>query len=182
MSRDPAGLVFSNNFGNILPGSIATVVVHQRRRPGRLADQYLDGFHRSTETNMVNNSATLVLAVTHPEPVIVANGAKLLAESLVPPNGAINSNETVTVAFTLENTGVAATTNLTATLLSGNGVQPITASQNYGAIIPGGIGGGKLFLHGTRRSRFDHHGGSVADGQCLIPWERFHSHLRLRLH
>ncbi len=132
------GLVFSNNFGNILPGFIATALfTNAAAQAGWLTNTWTVST-ASTETNIVNNSASLVLAVTPPEPVIVANGVKLLAESLVPPNGAINSNETVTVAFTLENTGVAATTNLTATLLSGNGIQPITASQNYGVIIPGG--------------------------------------------
>jgi uncharacterized repeat protein (TIGR01451 family) len=130
-------LVFSNNFGSIMPGFIATALfTNAPAAAGSLTNTWTLST-TSTDTNLLNDSASLVLAVTPPEPVIVANGATLLAESIIPPNGAINSNETVTVAFTLENTGVAATTNLTATLLAGNGVKPISANQNYGVISSG---------------------------------------------
>jgi uncharacterized repeat protein (TIGR01451 family) len=130
-------LVFSNNFGPILPGFIATALFSNAATvAGSLTNTWTLST-TSTDTNLLNSSASLVLAVTPPEPVIVANGVKLLAESFIPPNGAIDSNETVTVAFTLENTGVAPATNLTATLLAGNGVAPITVNQNYGAISSG---------------------------------------------
>jgi uncharacterized repeat protein (TIGR01451 family) len=132
-----SALVFSNNFGNILPGFIATALFTNNSTVASLLTNTWTVSTASTDINLLNNSASLVIVVTPPEPVIVANGVKLLVENVIPPNGAINSNETVTVAFTLENTGVAATTNLTATLLSGNGVIPITASQNYGIISPG---------------------------------------------
>ncbi|MGA2540613.1 MAG: protease pro-enzyme activation domain-containing protein [Verrucomicrobiota bacterium] len=129
--------VFTNSFGNISPGFIATALFSNATAVAGLLTNTWTVSTGSTDTNLADNAATLVLAVTYPEPFIVTNGVKLLAESFLPPNGAIDSNETVTVAFTLKNIGVAATTNLTATLLSGNGVTPVTASQNYGVISPG---------------------------------------------
>jgi uncharacterized repeat protein (TIGR01451 family) len=136
--RGSATPVFSNNFGSIAPGFIATALFSNVPAvTGSLTNTWTVSTG-STDPNTNNNAATLVLAVTYPEPVIVTNGVRLLSESFIPPNGAIDSNETVTVAFTLQNIGAAATTNLVATLLTGNGVLPITGSQSYGVISPGG--------------------------------------------
>ena len=132
-----AGTVFSNNFGGIAPGFIATALFSNfPAMAGSLTNTWTVSTG-STDTNPANNTATLVLPVTYPEPVIVTSGVRLLAESFAPPTGAIESNETVTIVFFLKNIGAAPTTNLTATLLSGNGVVPVTASQNYGVISPG---------------------------------------------
>ena len=133
----PPVTVFSNNFGGMAPGSIATALFTNASAVAGSLTNVWTVSTGSTDANMGNNTATLVLAVSLPEPVIIANGAKLLSESFVPTDGAIDSNETVTVAFTLENTGAAPATNLTAALLSGNGVVPITSSQTYGPIAPG---------------------------------------------
>jgi len=62
----------------------------------------------------------------------------LLSESCTPTNGAIDPYETVVVNWAITNAGNAPTTNLVATLLSTNGVYLPSASQNYGAIPPGG--------------------------------------------
>ncbi|MGD0411894.1 MAG: protease pro-enzyme activation domain-containing protein [Verrucomicrobiota bacterium] len=128
--------VFSNEFASIAPGFIATAqFTNAPVLTGLLTNTWTVYTTNSTDTN--HSAASLVLAITAAEPVIVANGARLISESFAPPDGAIDSNETVTIAFTLENIGAAPATNLTAALLSGNGVVPITSSQTYGVIAPG---------------------------------------------
>jgi subtilisin-like proprotein convertase family protein len=70
---------------------------------------------------------------------VITNGpATLLAQGSPPFNGAINSNQTNTVSFTLLNIGSGPTTNLVATLLANSGIRPITVSQVYGPIAVGG--------------------------------------------
>ena len=133
----PASMVFSNYFGAVAPGFIATALFSNAPAAAGLLTNTWTVSTGSSDTNPGNNTAALANLATYPVPVIVINSARLLTESFVPPNGAVDSNETVSVAFTLENTGAAPTTNLTATLLSGNGVIPITTSQNYGVINPG---------------------------------------------
>jgi uncharacterized repeat protein (TIGR01451 family) len=91
----------------------------------------------SDDTNLVNNSVKAVVSVTYAVPIIAADGSTLLSQGS-PANGAINSGSTVTVAFTLTNSGSASTTNLTAALQATGGVTPITLNQIYGAIPPGG--------------------------------------------
>jgi uncharacterized repeat protein (TIGR01451 family) len=131
-----SNLVFSNNFGNIAAGTIASALfTNALTTVGQLTNTWIVST-ASTDPVATNNVASLRLGVSYPEPVIVAGGDLLVAESFVPPNGAIDSNETVTVSFTLANIGAAATTNLTATLQAVTGVTPITASQSYGAISP----------------------------------------------
>ena len=137
----PFRLVFSNYFGNMLSGSAATVFfTNIPLVTGSLTNLWTVSTG-SSDTNLGNSSATNILSVTQPEPILVTNGVVLLSGSSVPPNGAIDPNETVTVAFTLANIGVASTTNLIAALQSGNGVVPVTtSSQYYGNISPGTSG------------------------------------------
>jgi hypothetical protein len=71
--------------------------------------------------------------------ILVPAGISLFAEDHLPTNGAIDSGETVTVSFGLKNYGGIATTNLVASLLSGNGVRLPSARQNYGAITRASI-------------------------------------------
>jgi hypothetical protein len=79
-------------------------------------------------------------------PAVVSDGASLTVEGNSPANNAIDSGETVTVAFRLKNTGNLATANVTATLVSGNGIEPITtASQNYGVLTANGSGVSRNF-------------------------------------
>lgn len=94
----------------------------------------------SDDPNLANNTVTTNVNVTYPVPIIVADGAALLGQTMNNPNGAINANETVTVAFTLTNIGAGPTTNLVATLEATGGITPSTTSQTYGRIVPGGSG------------------------------------------
>jgi hypothetical protein len=64
-------------------------------------------------------------------------GATLLTQGLTPPNGAINSNEAVTVAFTLTNDWFGSDHQSFRHLQATGGITPITSSQVYGAIVPG---------------------------------------------
>ena len=69
---------------------------------------------------------------------IAGAGWTLLAESATPANGAIDPGETVTVNFTLQNSGNLSTTNLVATLLSNAGVLAPSGPQTYGALAANG--------------------------------------------
>ncbi|HEY6167488.1 MAG TPA: Calx-beta domain-containing protein [Verrucomicrobiae bacterium] len=71
-------------------------------------------------------------------PVITTAGAALLQESCITNNGAIDPGETVTLDFSLRNTGTSNTTNLVATLLVTNGVISPSAPQTYGILTAGG--------------------------------------------
>lgn len=68
-------------------------------------------------------------------PWLVAVGTTILAEGCRPANQAVDPFETVVVSFSLRNDGLAATTNLVATLLpetpEGYPVIPVTASSAY---------------------------------------------------
>ena len=83
--------------------------------------------------NLGNAIATLI------EPRIVVDSALVTAEGCLPGNGAIDPNETVTVAFALKNTGLGNTTNLVATLLATNGVVGPSGSQTYGPLLTNGV-------------------------------------------
>ncbi|HEU5072201.1 MAG TPA: M12 family metallo-peptidase [Verrucomicrobiae bacterium] len=74
-----------------------------------------------------------------PTPLVQSVGAVLVAESGSPTNGAVDPYETVTVNWSLSNVGSAPTTNLTATLLTSNGVYYPSAAQNFGVIPAGGM-------------------------------------------
>ncbi len=69
--------------------------------------------------------------------------ASLVAESC--SNNVIDPGETVTLNFTLRNTGGLATTNLVATLLATNGVTGPSGPQNYGAITGAGATATRAF-------------------------------------
>jgi uncharacterized repeat protein (TIGR01451 family) len=127
------------NLGTILPGNIATVVIIAAPQAvGLLTNTWSLSTTNSLDTNPANNSVTALVKVNYLAPNIVAGGATLLIQGVNPPNGAINPDETVTVAFTLDNIGTASTTNLLATLTNSGGILPITTNQVYGAIPAGG--------------------------------------------
>jgi uncharacterized repeat protein (TIGR01451 family) len=123
--------------GTVAPGNIAVVVITAAPEIiGTLSNTWSVSTG-SLDTNAANNSAAAVVPVSYAAPLILADGATLQAQGLNPPNGAINANETVTVALTLTNAGTGATANLSAALQATGGVTPITASQIYG-VIPAG--------------------------------------------
>ena len=78
----------------------------------------------------------LFKALVAQAPVISLVSATIVSEGCPPGNGAIDPGETVGVSFTLTNLTGIPTTNLVATLLSGNGVFASSA-QNYGALFAG---------------------------------------------
>jgi uncharacterized repeat protein (TIGR01451 family) len=126
------------NLGTILPGNIATVVIIAAPQAVGLLTNTWSLSTSSLDTNPANNSVTALVKVNYLAPNIVAGGATLLIQGVNPPNGAINPDETVTVAFTLDNIGTSSTTNLLATLTNSGGILPITTNQVYGAIPAGG--------------------------------------------
>ena len=71
-------------------------------------------------------------------PIVADTASAPTAENCVPANGVVDPAETVTVDFSLSNTGGGATTNLVATLQNGGGVTPVTLTQNYGVIAAAG--------------------------------------------
>ena len=98
------------------------------------------------DPNLANNNATATTRVTAPFITIVPDTVTLTYES-GPVNGAIDIGETVTVILRLRNTGNVATSNLVATLLATNGVNPVlpNAPQSYGVIAPSGYPVGRSF-------------------------------------
>lgn len=89
---------------------------------------------RSRATNLILNDECLAWPV--------AVSSTITAEACRPANQAVDPFETVVVSFTLRNDGLAATTNLVATLLpetaEGYPVIPLTPSRNYGSLPVGG--------------------------------------------
>lgn len=85
-----------------------------------------------------NNTSLLDTSVNFPAPLLVSAGARMVAESFVPANSALDSGETVTLNFFLKNIGTAPTTNLVASLVNAGGVNGASASQTYGVLVPGG--------------------------------------------
>jgi uncharacterized repeat protein (TIGR01451 family) len=128
------------SFGTVPAGYIADVVVTAVPPViGQLTNVWTVAT-TDLDTNPANGSASAVVTVINPTPVIVAGGDVLLTQGGNFSNGAINSNETVTVAFTLNNIGSAPTTNLTATLQANANLTPVTTSQSYGTIAAGASG------------------------------------------
>jgi PKD repeat protein len=78
-------------------------------------------------------------AVETAAPVISAGSATISAESCSPTNNAVDSGETVTMAFPLINIGSSNTVNVVATLLATNGVTSPSAPQTYGPLLAGGL-------------------------------------------
>ena len=73
-----------------------------------------------------------------PGAIVAAGTSSITAEGCTPPNNALDPGETVTVNFSLTNTGTADTTNLVATLQGTGGVTMPSGPQNYGAVPPVG--------------------------------------------
>jgi uncharacterized repeat protein (TIGR01451 family) len=148
-TANSTNIVLTAPFGVINPGATASATfTNPPAAAGYLTNTWTVST-TSSDTNSTNNSAMLpAILATAPEPIIVASGVRLLAESFSPPDGAIDSNETVTIAFSLANVGPVATTNLLATLQSTNGVTPITSSQTYGVVNPGSSGAQSFQLIG----------------------------------
>ena len=68
----------------------------------------------------------------------VPHGHLLVSENNLPPNGAVDPGETVTLNFGLRNIGDSAANNLTATLLETGGIRSPSGPQNYGVLTASG--------------------------------------------
>jgi subtilisin-like proprotein convertase family protein len=80
-----------------------------------------------------------------PVPNIVATGSTIVAEGCGTGNGAIDPGETVTVSFSLANSGTGDATNLVATLLPLGGVTSPSGPQSYGLLAAGGPAASRAF-------------------------------------
>jgi uncharacterized repeat protein (TIGR01451 family) len=151
-----ANCVFTNGFvrcslGTIAVGSYAEVTVVATALSAGVVTNVWSVLTDSANTNLANNSVSTNVTVIYPMAVITNGPATLLAQGSPPFNGAINSNQTNTVSFTLLNIGSAPTTNLVATLLANSGIRPVTVSSNYGAIAAGGSASGSFTFVGSGR-------------------------------
>lgn len=135
--------------GNVLVGTLGplpngagaaiTVVVNATNSGNYVSTANVSG--SQADPNTANNSASVTTTVAPPTVSIVAAGATLTAESVLPANGTVDVGETVTVLLRLRNGGNISNTNLVATLLPTGGVtSPSPATPvNYGVLPPGGL-------------------------------------------
>jgi uncharacterized delta-60 repeat protein/uncharacterized repeat protein (TIGR01451 family) len=98
----------------------------------------------SGQAGLMTPSAAVLTIVDNDGSVIAPAGAALIAES-PPANGAIDTNETVTLLFGLRNSVGQPTANLVATLLATNGVTLPSAPMSYGVLVPGGPSASRPF-------------------------------------
>ena len=82
-------------------------------------------------------AATLTIHDTSGSLVVPA-GSILTSESIAPPNGIIDSNETVSLLFAFRASGGTNVSNLSATLLATNGITSPSGPQNYGTLTVSG--------------------------------------------
>jgi len=104
------------------------------------------GFTSGNQTVTVTNgqTATVDLCLTGIA-VVTSSAPTITAESCGTPNNAFDPGETVTITLPLQNTGGAATANLTATLQATGGVTNPSPAQNYGALLPGSVAVARTF-------------------------------------
>jgi uncharacterized repeat protein (TIGR01451 family) len=126
------------NMGTMAPGDsgIVTVVVRAPNAAGTLLS-IVNVSSTQADPNGGNNSVTLRTTVAPPFVRIVAAGATMTSESLIPRNGIIDIGETVTLQLRLQNTGNSTASALTATMLPTGGVTSPSGVQNYGSLAGG---------------------------------------------
>ncbi|MFL6256303.1 MAG: hypothetical protein ACJ74T_14960 [Pyrinomonadaceae bacterium] len=90
----------------------------------------------SNSFNITDGNTTNVSPCLQGVPVIIANGASLMADANA--NGAVDPGEAVTVNFGLKNNGAGATSNLVATIQATGGVTSPGAPANYGVVAANG--------------------------------------------
>ena len=145
---DP-GVGFSNRLAAVVNGGSVTVNSVTYSNPTNItlnitiAANAPTGARTVTVTNPDGQPATsgsglLTIASSNPMPVIMPYLASLTAESCLPTNGRIDPAETVTVSFSVLNTGTSNTINLVATLLATNGVTAPSGPQSYGVVVTNG--------------------------------------------
>lgn len=133
-----SGGVVSCSFGDLVANETAMATITLVAQAPVTVTNSVQVDTQSNDTNAANNTASVVVPVVNPRPIIVAVGATAVTESQNPPNGAIDAGETVTLAFTLANTGQLPTTDLVATLQASGGVGVPSGAQSYGVLLPDG--------------------------------------------
>jgi uncharacterized repeat protein (TIGR01451 family)/uncharacterized delta-60 repeat protein len=101
-------------------------------------------FNPTGQAGLLTPSAAVLTIVDNDGSLISPAGAALTFES-GPVNGAIDTNETVTLLFALRNSVGEPTTDLVATLLATNGVVSPSGPQSYGRLVPGGPSASRQF-------------------------------------
>ena len=98
------------------------------------------GFGAATNSSVIvaNGGATTVNLCLNEIPLLGAATTAVVSESCPPANGAVDPGETVTLAFTVQNNGLAGTTALTGALANTGGVTNAGAAQNYGNVPQNG--------------------------------------------
>jgi PKD repeat protein/endonuclease/exonuclease/phosphatase family metal-dependent hydrolase len=133
-------LTLSSTSGTLAPDSNTTVTVSLNANANSLsAGGYSDTIIFTNTTNGAGSTTRPVsLTVNSTFPVIVTNGWTLSAENCLPTNGVVDPGETVTISFSVVNTGTAATTNLVATLLATSDINSPSSPQFYGFVSTNG--------------------------------------------
>lgn len=125
-------ILLSTNGGQTFPIVLATNVPNNGA--ATIVTPNISTYNGRMEVQPVGNIFFAVDAGNFAILPISVVSAALTAEDCLPTNGVIDPGETVTVAFALADEGGVATTNLVATLLSTNGVIPLSGPQTYGAL------------------------------------------------
>ncbi len=135
-----AWLTLSATSGTLAPASNTTVTVSLNANANSLAvGGYSDTVIFTNTTNGAGSTTRSVnLTVSSTFPVITTNGWTLSAENCTPGNGVVDPGETVTISFSVKNTGTANTTNLVATLVATGDVNSPSTPQTYGLVSTNG--------------------------------------------
>ncbi|MSU57841.1 MAG: DUF11 domain-containing protein [Pedosphaera sp.] len=139
-----AGNIVTADLGSLASGAFAVVTVGVNATNSGVYSASASVSSSAADPNPANNSASASTTVAPPTVAFVASGATLTNESVLPPNGAIDFGETVTVELRLRNSGNVRNADLVATLLATNGVTSPSAAQNYGVVSPG-LTAGRVF-------------------------------------
>jgi uncharacterized repeat protein (TIGR01451 family) len=131
------GGVLTAVLGDIAPGASATVDLVLAPQSAGTITNTASVATSSTDAIPGNNTAAATVTASAPGPRIVPAGTALLAENRL-QNQAIDPGETVTILFSLANTGVLDTANLVATLQPYANLIPVTSQAAYGAVLAGG--------------------------------------------
>lgn len=142
-SCDVSGRLVSCSVGTLQSANGAAITLAVRPTLAGQVTNVVSVTASVSDPNPANNSVAVITTVKPPAPVIVAAGARLIAETLL--NGGLDSNENVTITFNVKNVGSLATSDLVASLLPTNGVASPSARQTYGALPPDGSVVGQSF-------------------------------------
>jgi PKD repeat protein/endonuclease/exonuclease/phosphatase family metal-dependent hydrolase len=140
VTHSGAWVTVSPTNGILAAGTSTNVTVSINATANSLAvSSYTDSVLFTNLTNAAGTTTRSVnLTVTATFPIIVTNGYTLAAESCTSTNGVVDPNETVTVNFSLKNTGSANTSNLVATLLATSDVNSPDGPFAYGVVSTNG--------------------------------------------